>query len=272
MILNLGNIEGRLLLFGGPYSNLHALAALKKKAEVLQIPNANIICTGDLVGYCAFPDETVQFIKEWGIHSIAGNVEFNLREEADDCGCNFEEGSRCDLLSRQWFPFAKANISKDSLDYISTLPTFITFERNGKKYFVLHGSYENTSEFIFKSTPWHIKNDVLFMSESDVIIAGHAGLPFSETKDNMQWINAGVIGMPANDGTTDTWYATLDEDKVTFHRLSYNHIAANKAMQENPLPSSYAKTLLDGIWDNCDILPEEETTMQGIALDENLLR
>jgi hypothetical protein len=37
-------------------------------------------------------------------------------------------------------------------------------------------------------------------------------------------------------------------------------------MAQNGLPKAYSGTLLSGIWDNCDILPEEETAMQGIAL------
>jgi hypothetical protein len=34
-------------------------------------------------------------------------------------------------------------------------------------------------------------------------------------------------------------------------------------MLEKGLPASYAKTLLTGIWDNCEILPEKETRNQG---------
>ncbi len=263
MTLHLENISGPILLFGGPYSNLHALIALKEKAVALRIPASNIICTGDIVGYCAFPDEAVQFVKDWGIHCIAGNVELNLREEADDCGCNFDEGSRCDLLSRQWFPFAKANISKDSLAYLHTLPAFIRFEHDNKNYFVLHGSHHNTSEFIFKSTPWKAKHNNFLTTEADVIIAGHCGLPFIDSIGNKTWINAGVIGIPANDGTTDTWYCILDGANATFHRLNYDHSSANKAMLQKPLPTSYAQTLIDGFWDNCDILPPEETKARG---------
>jgi hypothetical protein len=37
-------------------------------------------------------------------------------------------------------------------------------------------------------------------------------------------------------------------------------------MVENNLPRQYAKTLLSGLWDNCEILPETETLAQGKKL------
>ena len=253
----------RIVIFGGPYSNLHALQAMKAKTDALSISHSDIICTGDIVGYCAYPEESIQFVKDWGIHCISGNVEFNLLDEADDCGCNFEEGSRCDIFSRQWFPFAKSKVSKNSLAYLATLPAFIRFTFFHKKYFVLHGSYQNTSEFIFKSTPWPVKESSFNSSKADTIIAGHCGLPFVDLKDDKTWINAGVIGMPANDGNPNTWFATLEKDSIRFEKLDYDHTAASYAVSSHPLPQSYARTLKDGLWDNCDILPPIETAAQG---------
>ena len=49
-VQNLGTRTGRLLVFGGPYSNVQALETLKSIAEQLRIPANNIICTGDIVG------------------------------------------------------------------------------------------------------------------------------------------------------------------------------------------------------------------------------
>lgn len=68
------------LFFGGSYSNIHALNALKKEAEKLNVLSNNIYHTGDVVGYCASPNETVNAVREWGINVIAGNVEIQLRD------------------------------------------------------------------------------------------------------------------------------------------------------------------------------------------------
>ena len=100
-----------VLVFGGPYSNLRALAALRQRADELGIPASHCICTGDVVAYCAEPEETTAAIRDWGCHVIAGNCEEQLAAAAHDCACGFEEGSECDRLAKGWYPFANARMS-----------------------------------------------------------------------------------------------------------------------------------------------------------------
>ncbi len=270
-VKELGMLSDKLLVFGGVYSNLQALEAVFAEVQRRGLSKEQVICTGDLVAYCAEPEACVQFVREWGIHVIAGNVELNIRDEADDCGCNFNEGSRCDLLSQQWFPFVQENLSKSSRAYIKTLPEFLRFQMGSKSAFVLHGSYHNTSEFIFESSDYAIKEKNFKDSHSDLIIAGHCGLPFITKEKSKIWFNPGVIGMPANDGTPRVWYGTLKalkngEIETQIQPLSYENREAAAAMRKNNLPQSYAETLETGIWDNCEILPKEETSQQGKAL------
>ncbi|MBU1822030.1 MAG: metallophosphoesterase [Bacteroidetes bacterium] len=267
---DLGVLRGKLLVFGGPYSNLQALTELQKIAGQHRIPPQRIICTGDMVGYCAQPEETVQLVKDWGIHCIQGNVEQNIIEGEDDCGCNFAEGGRCDLFSRTWFPFAARSLSADSVQWLSTLPNHLAFRYAGKGVTVVHGSAAHISEFVFKSTPWTIKRQTFDATGADVILAGHAGLPFADERADSCWLNAGVIGMPANDGTPRVWYLLLDDAhgqfSYSFESFTYNHGLANQLMLENELPATYAQTLLTGIWDNCEILPEVEKALQGVEI------
>ena len=267
---DLGTRSGRLLVFGGPYSNLQALEALKGIADQLQIPASNIICTGDIVGYCAQPEESVQFIKEWGVHAIQGNVEQNIIRGEDDCGCNFAEGSRCDLLSRAWFPYAVRSLSAGSVAWLGTLPLQLAFHYAGQAVAVLHGAATGIADFVFASTPWPVKEASFAATGAAVILAGHAGLPFADEQAGRCWLNAGVIGMPANDGTPRVWYLLLDDANgqfsYTFHAFTYDSGQANELMQTNGLPESYAHTLLTGIWDNCEILPAAEKALQGQAI------
>jgi len=257
----------KVLLFGGVYSNLHALERLKQIAEAQGFLPKQIICNGDIVGYCAQPEDCLQFVKAWGIHNIIGNVEENLRGGVDDCGCDFEEGTRCDILSRQWYPSAQNAVSQPSIEWLKTLPRYLEIDFAGKKWAVVHGSPSNISEFIFNSTEWAVKEKYIEDLQVDGIIAGHSGLPFSNKRNDKYWINPGVIGMPANDGQTAVWYGILTvekaEIKVEHHAFEYDYNTANGLMKEKELPASYAKTLRTGIWDNCDILPEEETRNQG---------
>ncbi len=265
--INIGTLKGRVLLFGGVYSNLQALEALMQVADELQIPPTHCLCTGDIVGYCAQPEETVQAFIHWGAKSIIGNVEEQLRSGALDCGCDFRAGSRCDGFSKQWYPYAQAQLSEASIKWMKGLPDFICFEYADKQVTLVHGSYDYISEFVFASSDWAVKQASFESSGSEVIVAGHCGLPFAQKKEDLLWLNPGVIGMPANEGLTSVWYALLDEINGSLsyqlHRLSYDHITANRLMQEGGLPSAYATTLLTGLWDNMEILPEVERTRRG---------
>lgn len=272
----LGKLEGPVLVFGGPYSNLQALEAVQAVARSLGIPSHNIICTGDVVGYCAQPAECIALIQDWGIHTIAGNVERSLRAGADDCGCDFNEGGRCDLFSRTWYAYAKAQIDNAEQAWMAALPDFLRFGYAGKSCVVLHGSAFGVADYIFRSTPWEEKQKTLEATRADLVIAGHSGLPFVQEVEACTWLNAGAIGMPANDGDTRVWYALLtDEDssagpRASLHRLAYDYTAAALHMRRAGLPAAYAKTLETGIWDNCEILPTMEAAQQGrpIMLEE----
>ena len=94
---------GPVLIFGGNYSNLEATVALQREAARLGIRPDNIVCTGDVVAYCADPVATVGAIRDWGIHVIMGNCEESLGWSQDDCGCGFEEGTACEQLSIDWY-------------------------------------------------------------------------------------------------------------------------------------------------------------------------
>ncbi len=269
-IKHIGTKTGKLLFFGGVYSNLQALEQLMTIAKDEGIPAENCICTGDITGYCAQPEETIQAFRNWGALSIAGNVELQLANDSEDCGCDFKAGGRCDSFSKLWFPYTKGRLSQESLDYIATIPEYISFEYGGKKVTIVHGNYGNTSEFIFQSNADTSKQHCFDDTESDVIIGGHCGLPFHQSIKEKLWLNPGVIGMPANDGTTRVWYMLLEiiDGKLQYtHRsFDYDYTTAQQLMFKNHLPEEYADTLSSGIWDNMEILPEIEKMGQGIPI------
>lgn len=272
-IKHIGKLEGKVWVFGGTYSNLASLKQLKALSEEHDIPPQNIINTGDIAGYCGEPEECLQLIKNWGIHNILGNVEIQLRDQKDDCGCDFDEESRCHLFSKQWFPYVQKKVSEDSLDWLHKIPQYIHFNFADKKIGVLHGSFFNTSEYIFKSTDWDKKAENFKAMGVDVILSGHCGLPFSDQKNQKYWLNAGVIGMPANEGLPRVWALEIDDADNTFsfshYYFDYDHKKTYKSMMENNLPEAYAKTILNGIWDNCEILPEEETLLCKQNIHQN---
>lgn len=277
MTKDIGILTGEVLVFGGVYSNLEALQAVQAFAKTRAIPASNVICTGDIVGYCANPTECIEVVRDWGIHAIAGNVEMNIRDGLEDCGCNFDENSRCDIFSRIWYPFAFKNSSPAAVDYMKGLPDYVLFQLGSVKGLVLHGNYGATSEFVWRSSDWkEIKAPAFAKTGTDLIVSGHSGLPFAHAEDDKSWLNSGALGMPANDGTQRVWCATINaKDEgldYQFHALDYDYKAARRKMLDNPLPKSYALTLDNGLWDNTEVMLEREARWTGFALDANQLK
>ena len=239
---------------------------MRERAATLGIAPANIICTGDVVAYCAEPEATTAAVRDWGCHVVAGNCEEQLAQTAEDCACGFEPGSGCDLLAKGWYPFANARLSPESRAWMAALPRTITFDLAGTRFRVIHGGVDVVNRFIFASERETIA-DELARADADVIIAGHCGIPFARKIGQRVWFNPGVIGMPANDGTPDIWYGLVrleDGDLVlSTHRLAYDHIAAAAALRRSGHADGYARTLITGLWPSLDILPAPERAATG---------
>lgn len=266
-VLELGDIDGPLLVFGGPYGNLEATQAVLAEARNLGIPGQQVLCTGDVCAYCADPQATVDLIRDAGIVTVMGNCEESLAMDGDDCGCGFASGSACDVLSRQWFGYTAAHLDADAKSWMRQLPRQVAFRWLGRDFRVVHGGAERISRFIFASTADDEIEGELTTLDADAVIGGHCGLPFSRMVDGMLWHNAGVIGMPANDGTPRGWFSVLwpGEDEIRIERrpLDCDHAVAAAKMRERGLPTAYADALENGLWPNLDILPEAERRLTG---------
>jgi predicted phosphodiesterase len=264
-----------VLVFGGPYSNVRAVAALSTLAAELGLSPDRCICTGDVVAYCVEPEETVAAVRDWGCRVIAGNCEEQLAAGADDCGCGFEEGTECDRLAKDWYAFASERISRQSRAWMAGLPRTLTFAFGGLSFRVVHGGVDRVSRFVFASQRADIAAE-LKRADADVVVAGHAGIPFIEPVGKRVWFNAGVIGMPANDGTPDTWYGLIRAEAgavvLSTHRLAYDHLGAAAAMRRWGHANGYARSVVTGLWPSLDVLPPPERAATGRRLRARTLR
>lgn len=259
---DLGLQDAPLLLFGGPYSNLQAFEALMAQARMRNISTTQMICTGDVVAYCGDPSATVDAMRYAGIALVAGNCEKQLAAGALDCGCGFEQGTACDLLSAGWFSFANGQVTPAQRRWMADAPDIISFSQGGVRFAVIHGGVRDIARFI-----WKTSEDAAFADEwaaveatigpVDAIIAGHSGLPFLKETGKGVWINAGVIGMPPHDGGTNTRFAVLDQGAVTFHQLHYDVSGAVKSMERAGLTQGYHHALETGYWPSEDVLPPD---------------
>ncbi|MEM8654605.1 MAG: metallophosphoesterase family protein [Pseudomonadota bacterium] len=258
-VQDLGVIDGPVLIFGGPYSNLQATQAVLHEAD---IRGALALCTGDVVAYCARPVDTIATVRAAGCPVVAGNCEKQLAASAPDCGCGFEVGSTCDLLSAGWYAFADARVKAADRHWMAALPDVVTFQHEGARYGVIHGGVSDVARFLWSTSlasaleaEWDaLEQDV---GAVDHVLAGHSGIPFQRPLRRGTWINAGVVGMPPHHGSPDTAFAVLEDGRVTLHRLKYDFTGAVRDMRNAGLTHGYERALECGYWPSEDVLPPD---------------
>jgi predicted phosphodiesterase len=275
-VRDLGPLDGPVLVFGGAYGNLEATQALFEAARAMRIPPERIICTGDLAAYCGDPRETVETIRAEDVAVVMGNCEESLSLGADDCGCGFTEGSVCAALSSNWYSFCAAELDADAKAWMGTLPRRIRFVVGGARLCAVHGAVSRINSYVFASTPAGEKAVEIAAAGADGIVGGHAGLPFTQTTAGRLWHNAGVIGMPANDGTNRVWYGVLRPVgrgiEVDLMALEYDFETARRKMIVRGLPAGYANALRTGLWPSLEILTAPERRASGLAIEASTVR
>jgi predicted phosphodiesterase/uncharacterized Fe-S cluster-containing radical SAM superfamily protein len=263
-------MDGPVLVFGGPYSNLEATEAVLAEARRRGIPPQRILCTGDVVAYGADAGATLALMRAAGVRTIMGNCEESLGVGAPDCGCGYAAGSACELMSVAWYAHADRTLDPEAREWMAALPRRLDIELGGRRLAVVHGSVRQINRFVFASTPAAVKREELDAAAADGVIAGHCGIPFTQVIDGRLWHNAGAIGMPANDGTPRGWYSILSPTRggvaVEHHAFFYDHAAAAAKMRQEVLPEGYAAALGSGLWPSCDVLPPAELGARGRAL------
>jgi len=243
---------------------------MRARAAELGLAPSSCICTGDVVAYCVEPEETIAAIRDWACHVVAGNCEEQLAAGAGDCGCGFEEGTECDRLAKGWYEFANERILCPDREWMARLPKTLSFTAGcGLAFLAVHGGIDVINRFVFRSQRAVIGAE-LERADADVVIAGHCGIPFIEKIEQRVWFNPGVIGMPANDGTTDTWYGLIetrgDHIALSTHRLAYDHQGAAAAMRKWDHANTYARSLITGLWPSLDVLPTHEKASTGMRI------
>jgi predicted phosphodiesterase len=261
-LIDLGTIEGDVLAFGGIVSNAHALEALRRLADARGCTPGQLICTGDVAAYCGQPVEAVAGLRALGAATISGNCEESLAECAADCGCGFDAGSACDLLSVAWYAHADASLRDGDREWMATLPRLAVFRAHGRRWGVVHGGATAVNRFLWPTSPEAGFAEEIAALEAvagpvDAVLAGHCGLPFLREIAGRIWFNTGALGMPPNDGDPRTSYGVIDAAGPRIERLAYDHEAAAEAMRAVGLTQGYDRALLTGWWPSEDVLPAD---------------
>ncbi len=252
----------KVLLFGGIYNNYLALESLLERAKNEHAVD-EIYFLGDVGGFGPNPDRVFPLLKATpNLFLMQGNYDHSIGNRLEDCACGYTD-PRDNHYAQISYDYTLAKTSDANKDWLKTFPTEFRREWGGKRVLMAHGSPRRVNEFLWESTsPDGFLEYVLNEAQADVLFVTHTGIPWARTlPSGKKVINVGAIGRPANNGTTEVDYVTVDTHTldVTFHKLAYDHTQLAADMQEEQLPEVFVQTILTGWWTTClEILPAKE--------------
>ncbi|MEM7407512.1 MAG: metallophosphoesterase family protein [Pseudomonadota bacterium] len=253
-------MSGAIALFGGVYSNHMALAAAIEDARHRGI--SKLYCLGDLGAFGPHPDKVFTLLKDNHVATVQGNYDNSIGHALADCQCGYTD-PRDNYFAQLSYDYTLANTSDAFRAWMRELPSAIRFEQAGRRVLLCHGSPRQTNEFLWESsTPTHFLERFCDDFEADVIAATHTGLHWQRQLDRDRlFVNVGVLGRPANDGTPRVWYSILSEDarRAEFVPVHYDHHGLAQEMHAEGLPREFIDTILTGWWTTClEVLPAKE--------------
>src|SRR4029453_15805111 len=234
----------RIAIFSDIHGNLPALEAVLADIAPRK-PDARY-CLGDLVGYAAFPNEVTERIQREDIPTVMGNYDDGVGFERDDCGCAYrdpEERMRGDR-SLAW---TKAHVTGDNKAYLRSLHKEITFEADGRRVLLVHGSPRKMNEYLFEDRAISSFHRLAASSNADIIVVGHTHKPYTKAVDDVLFVNVGSVGKP-KDGDWRACYAVLDtvQPRCEFVRVEYDLKKVTDAIRVTDLPGEFAIDLERG--------------------------
>ena len=255
----------KIALFSDIHANFPALEAFFEDLEQRDIDAA--YCLGDLVGYNMWPNEVVEEIRNRRIPTIAGNYDFGIGRNSDECGCAYktEEEKANGAVS---ISLTNELISDRNRQYLKNLPAHIRleFQLNEEKLNLLlvHGSPRKINEYLFEDRAEKSLLRIMEDAEADIMCFGHTHKPYHRILNSgdelnpyyRHAINLGSIGKP-KDGDPRGCYVLLEIDEHAsvlnrssinpqFIRFEYDVEKAAKAVEDSKLPNAYAENLRTG--------------------------
>lgn len=234
----------QLTVFGDIHANLQALQAAW--ADMDQRNLENRFCLGDLVGYGAFPNEVVAWIRERDVPAIMGNYDEGIGNSSDECGCAYRDAS-AKALGKRSIAWTNERTTHENKGYLRQLARHIPLQLGDLKVLLVHGSPRRVNEYLYEDRPDSNLERLLALAEAEVLVCGHTHIPYHRIlPSGRHVVNAGSVGKP-KDGDSRACYAVLEasgqELAVQFVRVPYDVESAARAIEAGEMPDEYAEML-----------------------------
>lgn len=223
----------RLALISDVHSNLHALQEVRKVIERDDIDL--VVCAGDIVGYCAFPNECCRIVQDMADHAVLGNHDIASLSRI------VTSLNPCAADAARW---TSTELNQNSSAFLKSLETAKRLVSDTVSIALYHGSPRSVSEYVFEED---LDESIFVQETADVIVLGHTHIPYVRRLGRHMIVNPGAVGQP-RDGDRRASFAILDtaSRECAIMRQDYDIDAAASAIRAAGLPDMLADRLFDG--------------------------
>ena len=250
----------RLLLLSDIHGNLEALeACLDAAPEYDRVANL-----GDVVGYGASPNQTVELVRAMEPISVRGNH--------DRCCCGLEDVTNFNPIAADAASWTRGELSERNSDWLRELPKGPVADESWAGVQFVHGSPVGEDTYIHSEFS---ASAALLVSSSHLTFFGHThvqgafarlhsateALPLErldgatsaqisrlKLDPTMKYlVNPGSVGQP-RDRDRRAAFAVYDSDEgeILFYRVPYDIVGAQERILQAGLPRGLALRLEDG--------------------------
>lgn len=229
------------------HANLEAVEACFREIEKLKADR--VICLGDLVDYCAQPNEVISLIKN--------NCDVVILGNHDEAQYNFPLSKRFNERARASSIHTRTVLKPEHLEYIKSLK--LTHSENDL--FFVHASPLDPPVYDYVRDVETASANFNAFSEK-ICFIGHSHRPviFERSdsgintvtegklnKNNRYIINVGSVGQP-RDGNNKSSFGFFDTDDFSYSniRVEYDRASASIKIYKEGLPVLLAARILEG--------------------------
>ncbi|WP_456456294.1 metallophosphoesterase family protein [Thermovibrio sp.] len=238
----------RIAILSDIHSNFHALKSVSRKIKELSCSSVWVL--GDIVGYGAFPNECVKWVRENASVAVLGNHELAVLGLIDPYTFN--------PYAAESLIWTKERLNRENRDYLASL----SIQAITDCCHLVHDSPANpgTASYILTKRDAYLN---LLKQQKELAFFGHTHIPAAYRlwgpevdvlspfkvylRSGRYLINPGSVGQP-RDGNPKASFGVLDlkEKTFTLYRVEYNLKAAAREILRAGLPKIFAARIIMG--------------------------
>ncbi|MBM7419012.1 MULTISPECIES: metallophosphoesterase family protein [Chryseobacterium] len=237
----------QIAVFGDVHGNLPALETVLNDIEERGIRQK--FCLGDLVDFAPWGNEVIEKMKSLNIPCLMGNHDERIAFDISVIPLikHSEEETAARFLA---IDYSKKYITEENKAFLSELPFHLKLNyKIGQKHWniqLVHSSLESNDTYLYESENDEVFQNMLYESQSDVIMMGHTHMSFKKYFNGKWAINSGSVGRSREENRLASYVIlTLDEEKITpeIIQLDYPLEKVVQEIEKSEIPNYYATFL-----------------------------